>query len=65
MMTIDSRWLNLWKGVVIFRAAQVNSASPEPHSGPSPLSPPSVPPLLHFSVPPHFRLLLNILVPVP
>ncbi|KIK77069.1 hypothetical protein PAXRUDRAFT_167937 [Paxillus rubicundulus Ve08.2h10] len=35
------------------------------HSGPSPLSPPSVPPLLRFSVPPHFRLLLNILVPVP
>ncbi|KIK73881.1 hypothetical protein PAXRUDRAFT_20411 [Paxillus rubicundulus Ve08.2h10] len=58
--------------VVIFRAAQVNSASLEP-------TPDQVrflrPPFLHFStlrssasppsVPLHFRLLLNILVPVP
>ncbi|KIK75760.1 hypothetical protein PAXRUDRAFT_18716 [Paxillus rubicundulus Ve08.2h10] len=35
------------------------------HSRPSPLSPPSIPLFLRFSVPPHFRLLLNILVPVP
>ncbi|KIK71766.1 hypothetical protein PAXRUDRAFT_181923, partial [Paxillus rubicundulus Ve08.2h10] len=35
------------------------------HSGPSLLSLPSVSPFLRFSVPPHFRLLLNIPVPVP
>ncbi|KIK72785.1 hypothetical protein PAXRUDRAFT_21584 [Paxillus rubicundulus Ve08.2h10] len=44
-------------GLVIFRAVQVNSASPEPT--------PDQVRLLRSSVPPHFRLLLNILVPVP
>ncbi|KIK83598.1 hypothetical protein PAXRUDRAFT_14598 [Paxillus rubicundulus Ve08.2h10] len=44
-------------GCVIFRAAQVNSASPEPTPGQVRL--------LRSSVPLLFRLLLNILVPVP
>ncbi|KIK76262.1 hypothetical protein PAXRUDRAFT_18337 [Paxillus rubicundulus Ve08.2h10] len=48
---------------ILCRASQLRLSGA--HSGPSPLSPPSVSPFLRFSVPPHFRLLLNILVPVP
>ncbi|KIK71777.1 hypothetical protein PAXRUDRAFT_22849 [Paxillus rubicundulus Ve08.2h10] len=53
--------------LVIFRAAQVNSASPEPTPGQVRLLRSSVPPLSvpPLSVPLLFCLLLNILVPVP